>query len=101
MPDETIIVQVDPDLEDLIPGFLENRKSDLEKLRVDLDKNDFDSVNSIGHSIKGVGGGYGFALMSELGANIEAAGKAKNAEAALENINRLDDYLRCIKVEFA
>ena len=33
MSDEKIIVQVDEDLEDLIPGFLENRKQDVEKLR--------------------------------------------------------------------
>lgn len=101
MSDEKIIVQVDPDLEDLIPGFLENRSADVEKLRTELDKNDFESVCSIGHSIKGVGGGYGFVLMSELGANIETAAKENNAELILENINRLDDYLKNVEVEYA
>jgi histidine phosphotransfer protein HptB len=101
MSAEKIIVQVDPDLEDLIPGFLENRSLDVEKLRSELEKNDFDSICSIGHSIKGVGGGYGFELMSELGANIETAAKASNADAILENVNRLDDYLKCIEVEYA
>ncbi|NOG59133.1 MAG: Hpt domain-containing protein [Proteobacteria bacterium] len=101
MSDEKIIVQVDPDLEDLIPGFLENRSSDVEQLRVELDKSDFESVRSIGHSIKGVGGGYGFTLMSELGANIEIAAKESNAELILENINRLDEYLKNVEVEYA
>lgn len=101
MSDEKIIVQVDPDLEDLIPGFLENRKLDVEKLRAELESNDFINLQSIGHSIKGVGGGYGFDLMSELGAAIESAAKAQNAEQAREKIDQLDNYLQRIVVEYA
>ena len=101
MTDEKIIVQVDPDLEDLIPGFLENRSADVEKLRGELSNNDFNNITSIGHSIKGVGGGYGFDLMSELGASIEQAGKENNAEAIEEYVNQLDDYLKRVEVEYA
>ncbi len=54
MSDEKIIVQVDPDLEELIPGFLENRKLDIEKLRSALNEKDFVNLGLIGHSIKGV-----------------------------------------------
>ena len=75
MTSEKIIVQVDEDLEGLIPGFLKNRGQDVEKLRAELEQSNFVNVSSIGHSIKGVGGGYGFDLMSELGAKIEIAGK--------------------------
>ncbi len=100
MSDEKIIVQVDPDLEDLIPGFLENRNSDVEKLRSALDDNDFENLRSIGHSIKGVGGGYGFDLMSELGADIEFAAKESNADEIREKINQLDNYLKCVKIEY-
>lgn len=101
MSDEKIIVQVDPDLEDLIPGFLENRNSDVEKLRSALDDNDFVNLRSIGHSIKGVGGGYGFDLMSELGADIESAAKESNADDIREKINQLDDYLQRVEIEYA
>jgi histidine phosphotransfer protein HptB len=100
MPGEKIIVQVDPDLEELVPGFLENRSLDVKKLRSELEKNDFENIRSIGHSIKGVGGGYGFALISELGANIETAAKENNTDAIHENINRLDDYLKYVEVEY-
>ncbi len=100
MTTEKIIVQVDPDLEDLIPGFLENRSLDVEKCRTVLDKSDFQELASIGHSIKGVGGGYGFDIMSELGANIESSAKEKNIEAIRENIERLDDYLKRVEVQY-
>ena len=100
MSDEKIVVQVDPDLEDLIPGFLKNRTLEVEKLRSEIDKNNFENIASMGHSIKGVGGGYGFELMSELGANIEDAAKQSNVEAIRENIDRLDDYLKRVEVEY-
>jgi histidine phosphotransfer protein HptB len=101
MSDEKIIIQIDPDLEELIPGFLENRSLDVEKLKSALKEYDFENLRSIGHSIKGVGGGYGFDLMSELGANIETAAKESDADVIRDNINRLDDYLNCIEVEYA
>lgn len=101
MPDEKIVIHVDPDLEDLIPGFLENRNADIGKLRAELDNGDFVNLCSIGHSIKGVGGGYGFDLMSKLGADIEAAAKVKDANTIEEKISQLDDYLKRVEIEYA
>ena len=101
MPDEKIIVNIDPDLQNLIPGFLQNRSLDVEKLQLALEDNDIKNLGAIGHSIKGVGGGYGFDLMSEIGANIETAANENNIDAVRENINRLDDYLKCIEVKYA
>ncbi len=101
MSEEKIVVEIDPDLEGLIPGFLENRVLDVEKLQTAMNENDFENLRSIGHSIKGVGGGYGFDLMSEYGANIETAAKESNSEAVRENVNRLDDYLKCVEVKYA
>ena len=100
MSDNRIVVQVDEDLEDLVPGFLENRQQDLEKLRSAVNENDFENLRSIGHSIKGVGGGYGFNLMSELGAAIEIAAKENNADTVRDKIEQLDDYLKRVDVEY-
>jgi len=101
MSDEKIIIQVDPDLEELIPGFLENRIADIAKLRASLNDKDYANIQSIGHSTKGVGGGYGFDLMSELGAEIESAAKENDADKIGEKINQLDDYLQRIEIEYA
>lgn len=101
MSDEKIIIQVDPDLEELIPGFLGNRVADIAKLRTALDDNDFVNIQSIGHSTKGVGGGYGFDLMSEIGGEIESAAKENDADKIREKISQLDDYLQRIEIEYA
>ena len=100
MAGEKIVVKVDPDLEELIPGFLGNRGKDLTKLRAAMDRNDLPAIQSIGHSLKGVGGGYGFMRLSDIGAEMEVAAKAGNAAPLPELINALADYLSRVMVEY-
>ena len=100
MSGEKIIIQVDADLEDLIPGFLENRNTDIEALRTELENSQYENLRSIGHSIKGVGGGYGFDLMSQIGAEIESAAKESDGDLIREKIEQLDDYLKRVDIEY-
>ncbi|MFQ5660502.1 MAG: Hpt domain-containing protein [Gammaproteobacteria bacterium] len=100
MGDEKIIVTIDSDLEDLIPGFLQNRSRDLESLREALKQKDCQAIQATGHSLKGVGGGYGFDKMSELGAEIESSAKANDLGKLAELIEQYGDYLDRIEVVY-
>jgi len=100
MSDNKIVVSVDADLEELIPGFLENRNKDVQSLREALAGQDIGKLQSIGHSLKGVGGGYGFDALSEIGAAIEAAAKEQQLSSIEELIVRMADYLERIDVVF-
>jgi HPt (histidine-containing phosphotransfer) domain-containing protein len=100
MSDEKIVVKVDPDLEDLIPGFLSNRANDLAALREALTSGNYQSIQSIGHSLKGVGGGYGFTGMSEIGAAIETAAKQQSLEDLQGLIDRFASYLDAVEVVY-
>jgi HPt (histidine-containing phosphotransfer) domain-containing protein len=100
MNDEKIVVTIDMDLEELIPGFLGNRNKDLDLLRDALRDNDFQTIQSTGHSLKGVGGGYGFDHMSELGAEIEIAAKEADRNKLARLIESYADYLGRIVVRF-
>ncbi|OGT71608.1 MAG: hypothetical protein A3I78_01260 [Gammaproteobacteria bacterium RIFCSPLOWO2_02_FULL_56_15] len=100
MSNSKIPVTIDIDLEDLIPGFLTNRGKDLGTLRNALECSDFPVMQSIGHSLKGVGGGYGFDRMSEIGAAIENAARIKNVEQLKELIENYSDYLTRVEVRF-
>lgn len=97
---EKIIVNIDPDLEELIPGFLENRVKDIEILKNAAGKRDFAALKSVGHSLKGVGGGYGFAKITELGAGIEASAKDNDMEKINQLISDLADYLQRIEIKY-
>lgn len=97
---DKITITIDSDLEELIPGFLENRKRDLENLRKAAGIKDFKTIQSLGHSLKGVGGGYGFDRISEIGAALDEAGKNASLDAAMEQINQLNDYMSRLEIVF-
>ena len=93
-----ISVTLDPDLADLVPGFLNNRRRDVEKLRALLGAGGFGDIRLVGHSMKGAGGGYGFDPITEIGAAIEKAALARDADTIREGIERLADYLARVDV---
>jgi HPt (histidine-containing phosphotransfer) domain-containing protein len=100
MTGNKIVVKVDPDLKELIPGFLANRRKDVTILREALAQGDCARMQSTGHSLKGVGGGYGFAEMSTIGAEIEVAAKAANLQSLAGLVDRYAAYLEQIEVVF-
>lgn len=52
-----IRVEIDESLKHLIPGFLENRRKDIEKIRLALGQAEFPTIQTLGHRMKGDGGG--------------------------------------------
>ena len=94
------VVYGDPDISDLIPGFLENRRRDVGLLQQALAQGDFAALAMIGHTMKGAGAGYGFERITEIGADIERAGKNSDAETVRTSTQRLSDYLDRVKVVY-
>lgn len=97
---EKIIVHIDPDLEALIPGFLENRRRDVERLRELVAAGDYAAVRLIGHSMKGAGGGYGFDPITDYGARIEAAAERADGAAVRCAADALADYVARVEPVF-
>ena len=93
-----IVVYVDPDLADLIPEYLENRRRDVQEIGRFLLEGNLQEILRLGHSMKGSGGGYGFEGITLIGSEIEkAAGREdKDVVAALKE--RLAGYLSRVKV---
>lgn len=73
-------VEIDADLEDLIPQFLDNRKKDIETLQQLVEINDLPAVSQLAHKIKGAASSYGFIELSEIASQMEM--QAKNNESA-------------------
>ena len=93
-------VQVDEDLADLVPQYLENRKKDIQKIRAALDAQDFQVVRVVGHSMAGSGGGYGFPGITRIGRNIEKYAMERDADAARASARELELYLSRVVVEY-
>lgn len=97
---DKIIVYIDADLEDLIPGFIENRRQDVQAMNDALARQDFATIQRLGHSMKGAGGGYGFDAVTELGRSIEEAASAQNADAVRKWIDALASYLDRVEIVY-
>jgi HPt (histidine-containing phosphotransfer) domain-containing protein len=95
-----IIVYIDADLEDLIPEYIENREKDIINIRELLKDEDIKTIERIGHSMKGSGGGYGFERISEIGKGIENACRDLNKNEIINFNNQLELYLKSIKIVF-
>ncbi len=95
-----ISVTVDQDLRDLIPEFLDRRWDDLESLESALAAQEYDALKYLGHTVKGVGGGYGFPYISDWGKQLEQAATAKNTFEIRDLALKLADYLRRIEVSY-
>lgn len=93
-----IVVKVDSGIAEMVPTFLANRARDVETLRSALARGDAETVRRTGHDLKGVGGGYGFPRISELGARIERAGREPDSDAAAA-VEELASYLARVRVE--
>jgi HPt (histidine-containing phosphotransfer) domain-containing protein len=94
------VVNADPDLSDLIPGFLEHKRDDLAAIVRAIEGADYETLARIGHKIKGEGGSYGLDRISEIGVAIEAAAAARDLAAVRANVQEFETFLDNVEVVF-
>jgi len=96
-PAEVIIV--DESIKDLVPGYLKKRGNDVEKMNSALGKNDFSTIESIAHMIKGSGESYGFKKISQISEQIEKSAQENNHEKIKHLLEKFKNYLDDIHYE--
>ena len=94
------IVVCDADLDDIIPGYLENRKAECHVIQELANKGVFAEIRKIAHGLKGSGGCYGFSKLSEIGGAMEDAAKKSCRDEVLKQLAILAAYLECIEVRY-
>jgi len=99
MGEQTTVVFVDEELADLIPGFLENRRRDVETITRLVQEGNYEELSRLGHTMKGTGGGYGFTGISEIGRGIEEASARGDRKAITTLCERLAAYLAAVTVQ--
>ena len=97
---DRIVVQVDPEIQEIVPIFLQNRRDDVESILKDLQHGDFETIRVLGHSMKGAGGGYGFDGITDIGHYLEQAAKERNSEMVRKQVECLADYLERVVVAY-
>jgi HPt (histidine-containing phosphotransfer) domain-containing protein len=94
------VVFVDEDLQDLIPGYLENRLKDIAAIQDSLAHGDYEAIRSVGHKMKGSGGGYGFDEITNIGRSLEEAAKIGLRDEINKQTEALKTYLERIEIVY-
>jgi CheY-like chemotaxis protein len=93
-------VRVDSGLAELVPGFLEHRRRDVEAIAAALGHADYDNIRILGHNMKGSGAGYGLNRITEIGASLEQAAGRREPEEIRARAAELARYLDGLHVEY-
>jgi signal transduction histidine kinase/CheY-like chemotaxis protein len=96
---EKIRIVPDEDMRDVVPAYLEKRKTEIALYRKALAENDLKSIAALAHKMKGTGAGYGFPVLTEMGASIEQSAKQNRPQDLAAQIEALEGYLNKIEIE--
>jgi CheY-like chemotaxis protein len=96
--DRNVVTIEDPEIAPLIPEFMENRRADVTAFRDALRAGDYTRIQSSAHKMKGSGRGYGFSVVSRIGADLEVAAHRQESDKVTALIDELDVYLRNVHV---
>ncbi len=91
------VVEIDPDIQDLVPRFLDNQRTSAAQILDLAAAGDFDAVRRMGHNMKGTGKGYGFTVISSFGAAIEQAASRSSGTEIQKLANELRSYLADVR----
>ena len=74
------LLRDDPEMHDLVAEFVYGLDQRIEEIRQAFQKNDWETLGTLTHRIKGAGGSYGYPSLSALGASMEAGAKSKQSD---------------------
>lgn len=95
---DTILVRAEPKFADLIPVFLQNCRKNVIAMLDALDRGDFETVEILGHGMRGAGGSYGFQPITDIGAALEQAAESADTDASRKWVGELSGYLDRVEI---
>lgn len=95
------VVQVDPEVEAVVPQFLEHCESDILRLRESLQSADLEAGARVGHGMKGAALTMGFSRVAELSRQIVDACRSGEVGEAQQVLELLAGHLRQVVVRRA
>jgi HPt (histidine-containing phosphotransfer) domain-containing protein len=95
------VVEVEEGMEDVVPAYLEKRKAEVPLYAAALAGRDFDAMKKMAHKMKGTGAGYGFPMLTELGASIERASIDQDLARVQDCVNQFQLYLGSVELKYS
>jgi CheY-like chemotaxis protein/HPt (histidine-containing phosphotransfer) domain-containing protein len=95
---EPISIEIPPGMEDLIPGYLANRRKEVTDMNELLEANDFTRLVMLSHNLKGTGTEYGFPELAQFGAALEQSARKADCGSLSSQITDLGNYLDRVRL---
>jgi len=95
-----IVIEIDADLSELVPGFLDRKRADARAILSALDQGDTETVARLAHKMKGEGGSYGFDAITDLGRGLEQAAKEGDLDTAGQLGSELTQFLERVEIVY-
>ena len=83
-----------------IPAYLQNCRQNVIAMLAALDRGDFETVEILGHGMRGAGGSYGFQAITDIGAALEQAAESADTDASRKWVGELSRYLDRVEIIF-
>ena len=96
---ERIALTVEPALRELLPGFLANRRKDLEVIGRALHSGNLEAIRVVGHNIRCFSRVYGFEHLTALGEELQQAAEEQSTLRIVHAQSQLADYLSKVVIE--
>jgi CheY-like chemotaxis protein len=97
VPNE-ILIDPDPEIAHLVPGFLSGRRQDVQILLSAIADSNYDVIRTVGHMLKGTGGGYGCDGISSIGGRLEEGAERQDYGQVRDAVSELSTYLDRVKI---
>lgn len=97
---ETIVVQVNPRIGDIVESYLQHRNKELDSLLEALEQGAFDQIKHVAHDLVGTGGSFGFEDMTVIGRSLESAADNRQTDEIKSLVEELAVYLSRVEVVY-
>lgn len=87
---ESSLVRDDPEMADIVEDFVQGLSQRVAELKAANEKMNWEQLASLAHQLKGAGGSYGYPILSELAATMEAQFQQQDARDFESQVQRLE-----------
>ncbi|MCA8986369.1 MAG: response regulator [Planctomycetaceae bacterium] len=84
--------------QEIVREFVEKLHEQLELMHTALSRGTYHELEQLAHWLKGSGGTAGFAILTEIGAELEKKAKEQLYDECSERLNTIQDILNCIQL---
>ena len=95
---DAIFVNTKLKFADRVPAFLKNCGQNVVVMLDALDRGDFETVEFLGHGMRGAGGMFGFQVITDIGTALEEAAERADTGASRKWVGELSRYLSRVEI---